>query len=113
MSRFDVLFDNVVIGHTDLDMGAPVKGTVMGTLEPTTEYSSSQAIESSKLSVRLFGSEDEFLNGVVAIDDYSADIGPNVTAIEVSVTGISKQNFRRFFPTHLAIYQRKYIGSVT
>ena len=98
MSRFDVLLGNVVIGHTDLDLGDPVQGIVKGTLEPTTEYLSGQAIESSKLSVRLSGSKDEFLNGVVAIDDYSADIGPNVTAIDVSVTGISQQNFRHFFP---------------
>lgn len=110
MSRFDVLFGDVVIGHTDLDMGDPVKCIVIGTLEPTTEYSSGQVIDSSRLSVRLSGSESEFLNGVVAIDDYSADIGPTVTAIEVSVTGISQQNFRRFFPAHFAIYERKYNG---
>jgi|GEM_PF-2115432 len=107
MSRFDVLLGDVLIGHTDLDMGDPVKGTVMGTLQPTNEYSSSQAIESSKLAVRLSGNEGEFLNGVVVIDDYSADIGSNVTVIEVGVTGISQQNFRHFFPAHFAIYERQ------
>ncbi|WP_148296192.1 hypothetical protein [Methylophilus sp. OH31] len=107
MSRFDVLLGDVVIGHTELEMGDPVNCRALGSLRPTSEYSSTQPMESSKLSVRLSGSEGEFLNGVVVIDDYSTDIGTNVIAIEVSVTGISQEKFRHFFPAHFAIYERQ------
>jgi len=108
MSRFDVLLGDVVIGHTDLEMGDPVKGSALGSLRPTSMYTSTQSIDSSKLLVRLSGTEGEWLNGVVVIDDYSVDIGSNVTAIEVSVTGISHKNFRHFFPAHFAIYERQF-----
>lgn len=107
MSRFDVLLGDTVIGHTDLEMGDPLQGRALGSLRPTSEYTSTQPIDSSKLLVRLSGREGELLNGVVVIEDYSADIGSNVTAIEVSVTGISQQNFRHFFPAHFAIYERQ------
>ena len=107
MSRFDVLLGDVVIGYTDLEMVDPVKGSALGSLRPTSEYTSTQSIDSSKLLVRVSGREGELLNGVVVIDDYSADIDSNVTAIEVSVTGISLENCRHFFPAHFAIYERQ------
>ncbi len=106
MARFDVLLDDVLIGHTDLEMGDPVRGIVMGTLAPTTEYTFGKLIQTPRLVVRLSGSENELLDGVVTVDDYSADIGASVTAIEISVAGITEQNFRRFFPAHVALYER-------
>ncbi len=105
MARFDILANGVLIGRTDLEMGDPVKGIVAGSLEPTPEYASIHAIENLKLSVRLAGGDGLLIDGVVTIEDYSAEIGSNYTVIEVTVTGISEQTYNHFFPTHVAVHE--------
>ena len=117
MPRFEVLANDVVIGHSDLEGGDPPMGVASGLFFPTPEYSSVQpallkadgrSTEGMVLSVRVRGGTDIPAQGGVLIEDYSAEIGSGVTAIEVSVLGVPYPLYQQLFPAHVVAYKQQF-----
>jgi hypothetical protein len=101
MERFEVLANEIAIGYTDLEAGDPPMGVASGLLTTTPEYvsiqplvlkSNGQLVEGLNLSVRVRGGQPIPSSGGVVLEDYSADLGVNISAVEVTVLGIPYSN---------------------
>jgi len=115
MARFDIYFEETVIGSSELESGDPPMGVAFGRFVPNSEYKHFHGSVVSKsqvahaLSVRSATGEVLEVSGGVHIEDHSSELGPE--GIEVSVLGIARPAYEALFPEHVAAYERQFKDS--
>jgi hypothetical protein len=106
--RFDVLLGDALIGWSALEFGDPPTGVAYGRFYPSDLYVPSvHAGPAIGLRVRPEGGDEFFEQAAgVHIEDLSDDFGPE--GIEVSIIGMDSETYARFFPHHVADYEKQF-----
>ncbi|HEY1398977.1 hypothetical protein [Roseateles sp.] len=108
--RFDVLWESLVVGSTELESGDPPMGVAFGRFHPSDSYVLIRerclldaGIQAQlRLSIRhRDGRVIECLGGV-HIQDASTELGPH--EIEVTALGIGYPLYKELFPQHVLAY---------
>jgi len=119
MYRFNIYFENTLIGWTNLELGDAPMGVAFGKFVAAPEYSTiqSQVIASSishqpfpSLSVHLSDGTVVEPSSGVTLTDYSPDLGPD--GIEISVLGLAYPQYAQIFPEHVAAYEQLFPSGV-
>jgi hypothetical protein len=113
--RFEILFGDAVVGHSDLELGDPPMGVAFGIFVPASGYSVIEAdckkstlssLNYIELSAREVGGLVLPASGGVCVFDYSDELGPS--GREVSVLGIPYPLYQQLFPEHVAAYDKQF-----
>lgn len=108
--RFDVLWESLVVGSTELEHGDPPMGVATGRFHPSENYAllrercQLDGSVRSGLQLRVRHREGRIIDCAagVFIEDSSEELG--LEAIEVSVLGIGHLLYEELFPQHVVAY---------
>jgi hypothetical protein len=116
MPRFEIYNHSLLIGWSELESGDPPMGVASGKFFPSANYAAIQSLivaseggllpAEIKLSVRLAQGRLVGDVGDVHIVDYSSSLGAD--GIEVSVLGVSSEQYALLFPEHITAYEQKF-----
>jgi hypothetical protein len=116
MPRFEIYNYSLLIGWSELESGDPSMGVASGRFFPSTNYAAIQALiiaseggllpTEIRLSVRLAQGQLLVDAEGVHIVDYSSSLGAD--GIEVSVLGVSSEQYELLFPNHVAAYEEQF-----
>ena len=112
MSRFQITFNGVVIGHTDFEFGDPPMGVAFGRFDPTANYTHFQSAFSSEPRIASLELRAITPDGVqiecagLAVEDFSAEFGE--LEIQITALGISKPPYSKLFPQHVEQYDKQF-----
>jgi hypothetical protein len=110
--RFEVKFENEIIGFSELEAEDAAMGVAFGRLEPTAAYSSFQphclehpdrCASMPALTVSLPDGEPIECAGGVQIVDFSRELGD--AAIQVFLLGVTNPRYEQLFPHHVKAHE--------
>ena len=96
--RFEILYDNVVIGTTSFELGDPPMGVAFGKFTPTSTYRRDDIADNNKLAARVAGTM--IPSEGLGIEDAADESGE----IEVTILGIPYPLYEELFPDHVEAY---------
>ena len=112
--QFEVLANEIVIGHSSLELGDAPMGVAEGAMIPTAAYLEFQSLivaangsetKGVELAVRVAGDSQALPSAGVVILDVSAELDepPRVT-----VFGIPYPQYEQLFAAHVALYATQF-----
>ncbi len=99
IDRFEILYDDLIIGTTSFEFGDPPMGVAFGKFIPTSAYRRGDIADNNKLSARLAGRTIPS-EGVGIEDDF---IGSG--EIEVTILGVPNPLYDELFSDHVEVYK--------
>jgi len=112
MSRFQITFNGLVIGHTDFEFGDPPMGVAFGRFDATANYSHFQSAfatepYSAYKELRAITPDGESIECAgLSVEDFSGDFGEQ--EIQITALGISKPPYSKLFPQHVQLYDQQF-----
>ncbi len=97
--RFEILYDDIVIGTTSFEHGDPPMGVAFGRFTPTSAYRRDNITDNDRLSARTVGKP--IISEGVGI----ADAAVELSEIEVTILGIPYPLYEELFPSHVEAYE--------